>query len=171
MQFFITYFKKDIFPISLILILSFSRLIPHPPNFTPIIAATILSSIFFNKSTKSISVVIISFLITDIILGFYPSMMITYLSLILLILLSHNFFTSVNFKNLFFYSLTSSVIFFLLSNFGFWMFSGLYEISFSGLLKCFYMAIPFFKNTILSTIIFSYTFLVIYKLPKNYSIK
>ena len=39
--------KKNAFPIGLILILAFARLIPHPPNFTPVIAVAILSGIFF----------------------------------------------------------------------------------------------------------------------------
>ena len=43
MQNFLTNFKNEIFPISLILILAFSRLIPHPDNFTPLIALAIMS--------------------------------------------------------------------------------------------------------------------------------
>ena len=43
MQDFLNTINKQIFPIGLVLILSFARLIPHPPNFTPIIAVAILS--------------------------------------------------------------------------------------------------------------------------------
>ena len=49
----------------LILILVFSRLIPHPPNFTPIIATAILGSCFFDNLVKSIFVILISMLISD----------------------------------------------------------------------------------------------------------
>ena len=41
--------QKEIFPISLILLLAFSRLLPHPPNFTPIIAVAIMSGYFFKN--------------------------------------------------------------------------------------------------------------------------
>ena len=41
--------RKDIFPVGLILILALARLIPHPPNFTPIIAVAIISSYFFKN--------------------------------------------------------------------------------------------------------------------------
>ena len=41
--------KKNAFPICLILILALARLIPHPPNFTPIIAVAIMSGYFFKN--------------------------------------------------------------------------------------------------------------------------
>ena len=52
--------KKEIFPITLILILALSRLIPHPPNFTPIIAVAILSGYFFKNLYLSFLVLITS---------------------------------------------------------------------------------------------------------------
>ena len=41
--------KKQIFPIGLILILALSRLVPHPWNFTPVIAVAIMSGYFFKN--------------------------------------------------------------------------------------------------------------------------
>ena len=66
MQNFLIILKKEIFPISLILILAFARLIPHPPNFTPIIAVAIMSSYFFRNILLSCTVIIISMLLVDI---------------------------------------------------------------------------------------------------------
>ncbi len=54
MQNFINILKKEIFPISLILILAFARLIPHPPNFTPIIAVALISGYFFKNINLSL---------------------------------------------------------------------------------------------------------------------
>ena len=48
--------KKEIFPMSLILILAFARLIPHPPNFTPIIAVAIMSGYFFRNIYQIIKI-------------------------------------------------------------------------------------------------------------------
>ena len=50
--------KKEIFPIALILILAFSRLIPHPPNFTPIISMAVMSGFFLRKISLSLLVVV-----------------------------------------------------------------------------------------------------------------
>ena len=154
-------------PISLLLIMSFSRLIPHPPNFTPIIAVGILGGYFFKNLNWSLGIVFLSIFLTDLLLGFYPSMLMIYLSLAIIILSFHKLNNLMNFKNLFLYGLSGSVIFFKVSNFGVWMFDGLYEKNLEGLIKCYIMAIPFFKNTLFSTIIFSYSFLFVNNLSKK----
>ena len=63
--------RKEIFPVGLILILALARLIPHPPNFTPIIAVAIMSSYFFKNIYLSFAVLLISMLLGDIFIGFY----------------------------------------------------------------------------------------------------
>ncbi len=65
MQNLYTILKKEIFPISLILILAFARLIPHPPNFTPIIAVAIISGYFFKNINLSLLTLLIAMLISD----------------------------------------------------------------------------------------------------------
>ena len=58
--------KKQIFPIGLVLILAFSRLIPHPPNFTPIIAVAMVSGYFFKNINLSLVVLLVAMLISDL---------------------------------------------------------------------------------------------------------
>ena len=72
---------KNLFPISIILILTLSRLIPHPPNFTPIIAVAIMSSYFFKNIYLSCATLLISMLLADAFIGFYGNMLFVYLSL------------------------------------------------------------------------------------------
>ena len=64
--------KKEIFPISLILILAFTRLIPHPPNFTPIIAVAIMSGYFFRNIYVSFLILLFSMLMSDFFHWFLP---------------------------------------------------------------------------------------------------
>ena len=149
--------KKETFPISLILILAFARLIPHPPNFTPIIAVAIMSSYFFRNILLSCSVIIISMLLADIFIGFYKNIFFVYLSLLLISYIFSRINRKIRLKNLFIFGLLGSIIFFILSNFGVWILSGMYEKSLNGLINCYLLAVPFFVNTLLSTIIFSYT--------------
>ena len=61
--------QKEIFPISLILLLAFSRLLPHPPNFTPIIAVAIMSGYFFKNIKLSFIVLLISMLLFLLVRG------------------------------------------------------------------------------------------------------
>ena len=58
--------KIDYINISIVLILIFSRLIPHPPNFTPVIAVAVLSNYFFKNIYMSLSVLFISLFISDL---------------------------------------------------------------------------------------------------------
>jgi len=155
--------KKQIFPIGLILILAFSRLMPHPDNFTPIIALAIMSSYFFRNVNFSYTIMLFSMLLADFFIGFYSHMLFVYLSLFLIVLIFFKISKKINYKNLFIFSFFGSVIFFLISNFGVWLVGNLYERNINGLIECYFMAIPFFKNTITSTLIFSYSSLIIYK--------
>ena len=169
MQNIINILKKEIFPISLILILTFARLIPHPPNFTPIIAVAIVSGYFFKNLNLSILTLLIAMLISDLFIGFYENMIFVYVSLLIITFTFYKISNKINFKNLFVYGFAGSLIFFIISNFGVWALGspGLdnlpYEKSLTGLIECYIFAIPFFGNTFLSTLIFAYPAIFIYK--------
>ena len=160
--------KKEIFPIGLILILALSRLMPHPDNFTPIIALAIMSSYFFRNVNFSYTVMLFSMLLADFFIGFYSYMLFVYISLFLIVLIFFKISKKMNYKNLFIFSFFGSTIFFLISNFGVWLVGNLYERNINGLIECYFMAIPFFKNTIISTLIFSYSSLIVYKSSNKY---
>jgi len=51
-------------------------------------------------------------------------------------------------------ALISSIFFYLYTNFGWWIMSGMYEHTLSGLIRCYYMAIPFFRNNLMGNLIF-----------------
>ena len=161
--------KKEIFPISLIIILAFARLIPHPPNFTPIIAVAIVSGYFFKNFNLSVLILLAAMLISDLFIGFYKNIIFVYLSLIFITFIFHKISSKINFKNLFIYGFAGSLIFFVISNFGVWALGSpgvldiAYEKSLNGLIQCYILAIPFFGNTFLSTLIFSYPAIFIYR--------
>ena len=169
MQNFINILKKEIFPISLILILAFARLIPHPPNFTPIIAVALVSGYFFKNINLSLLILLVAMLLSDLFIGFYENMIFVYASLLLITFVFHKISKKINFKNLFIYCFAGSLIFFIVSNFGVWVLGSpgvldvAYERNLSGLVECYILAIPFFGNTFLSTLIFAYPGIFIYK--------
>ena len=164
---FIKNLKLNIFPLSLILILAFSRLIPHPPNFTPIIAAAAMSGYLFKNIYISSFILFLSMFVSDLIIGFYSNYFLVYFSLILIVFIFSKSNQTINSKNLFLYAIFSSLIFFIITNFGVWAFGGLYEKNLTGLISCYLLAIPFFTNTILSTIFYSYTAFFLYNLIKK----
>ena len=155
----------------LIILLVFSRLIPHPPNFTPIISIVVLSGVLFHSFILTIIIFLSSMLISDLIIGFYPGIIFTYITLLIIGMLFYFIFNKINYKNLIVYSFAGSFIFYFITNFFVWVNSNLYEQTINGLINCYILAIPFFSNTLLSTIFFSYlTFACVNKI-KNYFYK
>jgi hypothetical protein len=163
------YFNKNLNLVPIIFVILLSRFIPHPPNFTPIISIAVLSPLFFNKNITSLSVIILGMFVTDIFLGIYPSMIFTYLTIILIFYFSKILFKLDSFKNIILCSFLSSVIFFILTNFSVWFLSGLYSLNFEGLIACYLLAIPFFHNTLISTMLFSsITYFIFLRLKEKF---
>ena len=148
--------KKLLIPFGILVLLAVSRLIPHPPNFTPIIAVAVMSSYFFKNKYISLTVLFLSMFLSDVFIGFYQNMYVVYLSLLLIVYFFSITKNKITSKNLFIFCFFGSLIFFFVSNFGVWAFSEMYEKNFNGLIYCYFSAIPFFTNTFLSTIFFSY---------------
>jgi len=95
--------------------------------------------------------------ISDFFIGFYQNMITTYLVIILIYYFSKFYFNekTISIKNIIFGSIFSALIFYLLTNFSLWTFGDLYPKNFEGLIMCYVMAIPFFTNTLISTILFT----------------
>lgn len=137
--------------LAIFLALATSRFIPHPPNFTSLIALSFYVPVFFG--IRFIPVVILSFALTDLIIGFHSAMIFTWGSVLLIGFLTTYFSSSIT-KRLF-GALLGAIIFFIVTNLGVWIISGYYERSLAGLITCYVLAIPFFYNTLLATIFFS----------------
>ena len=152
-----TKFKKNInnllLPIVIILSLSLTRLIPHPWNFTPVLAVGIFSGFYFKQFYLSLFIVILSMFIGDLYLGFHSTMFFTYISLAVAVIIGL-YIKHFKFTEILFSGLASSVSFFIITNFGAWLTLEMYEKNFSGLLQSYTLAIPFFHNTLISTFLY-----------------
>ena len=133
--------NKFIFPVAIILVLSISRIIPHPYNFSPILAAGIFSGFYFKQFYLSLFIVIFSMFVGDLFLGFHSTMFFTYISLAIAVLIG---FYVKNFKltEIFFSGLSSSICFFIITNFGAWLTIDIYTKNLSGLMQSYIMGIP-----------------------------
>ena len=158
--------KNYFLPICLIIVLSFSRLIPHPWNFTPVLAMGIFSGFYFKNFILSSFIVIFSMFIGDLFLGFHSTMFFTYTSLIIAVILGL-LITKFKFTEILFYGVASSVCFFLVTNFGAWLTLEMYEKNLVGLFQSYVLAIPFFHNTLISTLFY----LVVLKLLFTFVVK
>ena len=139
-----------------------TRILPLPPNFSPVIAITLFGSLYFKDKNIAFIAPISIILISDLILGFIPNIN-TYLPLIFVYFFSWKM-NRMNILNLF----IASLIFFLTSNFGVWLLSNWYPKSFAGLIMCYKAALPFFRNTLLSTLLFGLLFKVSFERTSNF---
>ena len=160
------HFKYYILPVSLILILSFSRIIPHPWNFTPILATGIFSGFYFKKFYLSSLIVLLPMFLGDLYLGFHNTMFFTYISLAAAVgfgLLIKQF----KILEIFLSGILSSVCFFIITNFGAWITLEMYEKNLEGLINSYVMAIPFFQNSLISTFLYLFGIKIFYELIIN----
>ena len=158
--------KKGFFPISLILVLALARLIPHPYNFSPMLAVGVFSGFYFRQFYLSLFIVIFSMFIGDLFLGFHSTMFFTYIALVVAVLIGL-YVKHFKFTEILFSGLASSVCFFIITNFGAWLTLEMYAKNFAGLLQSYAMAIPFFHNTLIST----FVYLLVLKLLFDLAVK
>ncbi|MDC1170499.1 hypothetical protein OAT35_03880 [Candidatus Pelagibacter sp.] len=136
--------------IGIFLLLAASRFIPHPPNFTSLLALSFYVPALLGK--KYIPSLIISFAITDLFIGFHNLNIFTWGSVFLIGIISKYFIE--NFSKRIFGSFFGAVIFFIITNFGVWS-QGSYGYTLNGLAACYTLALPFFAYSIISTLLFS----------------
>jgi len=144
--------------IGIFIALAASRFIPHPPNFTSLLALSFYVPALLG--IRYLPVLDIGFIITDLVIGFHGVILFTWGSIIL-IGLGSNFFAR-TILNRIFGSLLGASLFFIITNFGVWTL-GSYTYTFEGLLLCYTLAIPFFAYTLISTFIFSGVIEGVYK--------
>ena len=138
------------FVVAIIIIAISSRLIPHPPNFTPITAVALFSIINFKNKYLGILLPIFCLFISDIIIGISIINLFVYFSFLFISCVGY-FFGKINIKSV----LLSSLIFFIITNFGVWLIG--YPKTIKGFISCYIAAIPFFGWTIAGDLFYSYT--------------
>lgn len=156
------------YSIFLLTFLTISRLIPHPPNFTPIIASSIVFPYFLKDKLIGLAIPIIAMFISDLFIGFHPYQFVIYSTLITISLIST---TSKNYFLFFSLSIIGSVWFFITTNFAVWLIWDFYEKNIDGLILCYTLAIPFFKNTLMSSVFFVILFIFAEKYINKINIK
>ncbi|MEK6565109.1 MAG: DUF6580 family putative transport protein [Bacteroidota bacterium] len=140
----------------LILAAAFSRLIPHPPNFTPLAAMALAGGVYLDKRF-ALLVPLLALLLTDAIIGFHNLMAFVYGSFLAIGLLGFWLRSHKKPVLVFGSALASSVLFFIVTNFGVWAMDGatLYPKTLAGLIECYTLAIPFFRNTLFGDVLYT----------------
>ena len=136
------------------------RLSEHPYNFTPILAISLFTGICFYNRKYLLTVPLLMMFISDYFLGFHSLILWVYAPLLICLLIGIAARQYLSGYTVLYSSVLCSVIFFLVSNFGVWIIG--YPKTFEGFISCYIMALPFFKNTLIGTVMYSYVFLYAY---------
>lgn len=146
--------------LSFVLVAVFSRLVPHPANFTALNAIALTGPLYFGSAWISFFVVVSSMLLTDVLLGFHPVLSFIYLSFGLIVCFGKCLKKNSSCLEVLSLTVFSSLLFFFLSNFGEWLMGPIYPKTMVGFIACYTAAIPFFSNQLLGDL--AYTAVLFY---------
>ena len=124
------------------------------PNVSPITALALFSGAYLADRKLALLVPLVAMFIGDLVLGLHNMMFFVYGAFILISLIGFFISTRLCGHVVISASLISSIVFFLVTNFGVWMVSGLYPMTFEGLVACYTAAIPFFQMTLMGDLFF-----------------
>lgn len=136
------------------------RLLPHPSNVAPMVALAVMTGLLSTKKTMLL-VPIIATIVTDLVLGFSPILTWVYgsyavIAVLFFVLRRKN--TPLSLSKVIPFSLFSATFFYLVTNFGVWLTTEMYQKTFEGLIQCYVMALPFFRNALVGDVFYGVVF-------------
>ncbi len=134
--------------LGLIVVGVLSRLIPHPPNVTAVVGASLLAAYGIRNIWLAALVPVAVMALGDLVLGWHTSALFTYAGMLAVTFIGRGLFRELSVVRLGTAAFLSSAAFFAISNFGVWA-GGYYGYSFAGLLACYLEAIPFWGMSLL----------------------
>ena len=154
-----------------ILLAAFSRMIPHPSNFSPLGAISLLGGLYISQKYWALLIPVLSIWISDLFINnviyatyypeftwFYEGFYWQYFSYIIITIIGLSFKQHLSFFKMIGMSLSASILFFLLSNFGCFLASDVYSKDLGGLMMCYTAGLPFFSATVLGDLLYTTSF-------------
>ncbi len=139
----------------LVLVGILSRYLPHPWNFTPLTAIALFTGAYFGIRYSFLAVIFIM-LGSDMLIGFYEwQMMFAVYGSMLLSGIIGSVMENKKVLGILSGTLASSLVFFFVTNWAVWQFGTMYSHSFRGLIESYFMALPFFKNSLAGDVLFT----------------
>jgi hypothetical protein len=146
----------------IILIAAATRLLPHPPNLTPIGALALFGGAQLGTRKAAFGVSLMAMALSDVVLALttygwsvLPSRPFVYAGMAVFVCLGFALRRRVSAWTIGGAALTGALAFFFITNFGVWLAGGLYPRTLSGLAACYVAAIPFFRNSIIGDLLYS----------------
>lgn len=133
-----------------------ARLLPHPPNVTPIAAMALFAGAHFRNRKAAFLLPIAAMFLSDLVLGFavYGSAMlksqpVVYFCMLMTVAIGSLIRNNRSAVKIALAAFGNAVMFYLVTNFAVWAWDPLYPKTWSGLIACYAAAIPFFRNSLI----------------------
>jgi hypothetical protein len=152
--------KKTKVVTALVLIAALSRLLPHPENFSPVGAIALFAGCYISDRRLAFLLPLGTMLLSDLLLeittgyGFHPILLWVYASFALITMIGFLLRGREQRQTIMVASLTGSVLFFIITNFGQWA-TGYYGYEAGTLMHSYVQAIPFFRGTVLGDLFYN----------------
>lgn len=130
-----------------------SRLVVHVPNFTPVLALALFGGVYLSPR-RAVVMPLAFMMVSDLVIGGHDTILFTWGSVALISLLGLLIRSRKSFWNIAGMSFLSAILFFVVTNFGAWLV--MYPKTVGGLQMCFWAAVPFFRDTLVSTLVYSF---------------
>lgn len=150
--------------ITLFTLILLSRWVSHLWNFTLVGGALLFAGSYFKDKKISVALMLSALLVSDLIIGFHDQMPSVYFSYLIIVGLGFLLAKNTNHFKILGFSFLGSFLFYAITNFAVWLQGALYPITFAGLIDCYVMAIPFYKNQLISDIVSSLAIFEVAKL-------
>jgi len=134
-----------------------ARLVPHPSNFVPLGALALVSGAYI-RSRWGLVLPLVVMVATDTLIGWHNIVFFTWGCYLLMTMMGWWIREKKSFWRILSAALGGSFLFFVVTNAAVWAFTPLYAKTVTGLVQCYYLALPFFRNTVASDLIFSAIF-------------
>lgn len=142
-----------LFAVCLILLGVTSRLSAHAWNFTIMGGLSIFCGAFFSRKWVPAVIVFTSLMISDFVIGFHSQMPAVYIGFALMIFIGAWLNAKPSRLVVVASAALGSFLFFVVSNFFVWFEGSMYPQALSGLIECYTMAIPFYRNQLAADLI------------------
>ena len=132
-----------------------ARLVPHPWNFTPMMAIGLFAGSQARKVRTGVLATLFALVLSDAVLGFYPGFWYVYAAALIPVLLGRLIRNRSGAGAIAAAALASSLSFFLITNFMVWATGRLYLHTTAGLSACYLAGIPFYRNQVLGDAVYT----------------
>lgn len=140
--------------ITLLLLGVIARVVPHPPNATPLAAIALFGGTYL-PPRWAIGLPLTIVALSDLLIGWHITVPFTWAAFVVTAMLGWWIRRRPSASRIVGASLGGSCFFFLLTNFGVWIMGGLYPLSPAGLWQCYVAAIPFLRATVLGDLLYA----------------